>query len=62
MMYSCDITGMADTALRDAVRISSAIVAPPTSGKNPTLVMHAMKVHSDAIDPRVLANTAPIAA
>ena len=60
MMYGCDATGMSNTTLEDAVRVCSKLVAPPTAGKNPLLVMHAMKVHSDAIDPRVAGNTAPI--
>ena len=61
MMYGCDTMGMSDTMLHEAVKVSSALVAPPNAGKNPRLVMHAMKVHSEAVDPRIIGNTSPIA-
>ena len=62
MLSGCDVLGMSDTMLHEAVKTSAALVAPPTSGKNPRLVMHAMKVHSEAIDPRILGSTSPITA
>ena len=60
MMYGCEIMGVADTTLDSAVRIAAAAMAPPTAGKNPKLVMHAMSVHSDTVDPRYNGNTTPI--
>ena len=60
MLYGADVMGVADSVLDSAVRVSSHMVAPPTAGKNPFLVMHAMKVHSEAIDPRFVGNGAPI--
>ena len=61
MLYSCETSGMSDTTLHEALKVSSALVAPPTAGKNPKLVMHATKMHSDAVDPRMIGNVAPIA-
>ena len=53
MMYGCEVMGMADTMVTDAVRVTAKALAPPTPGKNPTLVMHAAGIHSHSVDPRV---------
>lgn len=59
MLYQSEIMGLSNSTLAQATRTAAALVAPPTAGKNPTLVMHATALHTDAADPRLIANVAP---
>ena len=45
MLYGCDTMGVADSMVQDACVVAAEALAPPTSGKNPTLVLHAASVH-----------------
>ena len=62
MMYGCEITGMGDTMVAEATQVAAAALTPPTAGKNPTMVMHAAAVHSEAVNPNLAANVGPIKA
>ena len=62
MLYGVEIFGMSDTMLADATRIAAAAISAPTAGKNPVLVMHAASVHSEAVNPTVMANVGPVKA
>jgi len=46
----------------EATRIAAAALTPATAGKNPTMVMHASSVHSEAVNPNLAANLGPIKA
>ena len=60
MLYGCEVSGISDSMLDDAVGVAAKSLSPPTAGKNPVLVLHAAAVHSAAINPVVMANLAPI--
>ena len=62
MLYGCEVSGVSDTMVDDAVSVAAAALAPPTAGKNQTLVLHAASVHSQATNPTMAANLAPIKA
>ena len=62
MLYGCEVSGISDSMLDDAVGVAAKSLSPPTAGKNPVLVLHAAAVHSAAINPVVMANLAPIKA
>ena len=60
MLYGSEIMGMSDSMTHDACVVAAAALAPPTAGKDPTLVVHAAAVHSIDTNPVVMANVAPI--
>ena len=62
MLYGCDTSGVSDSMLDDACRVASTALAPPTAGKNPTMVLQAAAVHSDSVNPSMTANIEPIKA
>lgn len=62
MLYGCDTMGVADSMVNDACVVAAEALAPPTSGKKPTLVLHAASVHSQDVNPAMTANVLPIKA
>eukprot|EP00973_Karenia_brevis_P079838 11079015-Karenia_brevis.AAC.1 len=60
MLYGVEITGLADSMLKQARRIAAAACTPSSAGKHTSLVMHALSGHTSTVDPAYMANVAPL--
>ena len=60
MLYGVEVTGISDTMLQQARAAAAHACAPAAAGKNPAMVLHAVSVHTPAVDPAYIAHTAPI--
>jgi hypothetical protein len=57
--YGADVHGFSDTTLSEARRLAAQALAPPTAGKNPELVLHAMVPTRKTVDPAYAAHVVP---